>query len=118
MFLPAFATANDRSSRFDRVSKYLKGLNDNELSTLLEQASIVHSGVGGTAVQIVVDGVKVFVKRVPLNELEGRETNIMSTKNLFNLPLYYQYPVGSEGFNVWREVDARSHEYEVGTRRG
>jgi hypothetical protein len=30
-----------------------------------------------------------------------------STANIFNLPLFYQYKVGSGGFGVWREVAAQ-----------
>jgi hypothetical protein len=53
-----------------------------------------------------VDGVRVFVKRVPLTDLELRPENMRSTANLFGLPLFYQYGVGSAGFGAWREPAA------------
>ncbi len=52
--------------------------------------------------------VLIFVKQVPLNEIEGKPQNIQSTANLFYLPLYYQYGVGSGGFSVWRELSAHA----------
>ncbi len=43
---------------------------------------------------------------MPLNKVEGGPKNIRSTENLFDIPLYYQYGVGSGGFSVWRELSA------------
>jgi hypothetical protein len=45
---------------------------------------------------------KVFVKRVPLTTLEY--DNMFSTRNLYDLPLYYNYGLGSVGFGVFREL--------------
>lgn len=53
-----------------------------------------------------VAGVPVFVKRVPLTDLERRPGCVMSTANLFGLPASCQYGVGSPGFGAWREVAA------------
>ena len=54
----------------------------------------------------VGSGVQVFVKKVPLTELERRSEHVMSTANLFGLPAFYQYPLGSAGFGAWRELAA------------
>lgn len=93
-------------SHYNRISTHLKAINDDDIATLLAEGEPVHSGTGGTSVKLEIDGVPVFVKLVPLNEIEGKLENRMSTKNLYNLPLYYQYGVGSAGFSVWREVSA------------
>lgn len=45
---------------------------------------------------------KVFVKRVPVTDVEYE--NLFSTKNLYDLPTYYNYGVGSAGFGVFREL--------------
>ena len=45
---------------------------------------------------------KVFVKRIPLTELEY--THTFSTKNLYNLPTYYNYGVDSAGLGTFREL--------------
>ncbi len=45
---------------------------------------------------------KVFVKRIPLTDLEY--DHMFSTKNLYDLPTYYNYGVGSAGFGVFREL--------------
>jgi len=46
----------------------------------------------------------VFVKRVPVTDTE--HDNFFSTKNLYSLPTYYNYGVGSAGFGVFRELVA------------
>jgi hypothetical protein len=61
-------------------------------------------GIGGTTATVTVDGVPVFVKRVPLTDLERRADNLGSTANIFGLPMSYQYGIGSAGFGAWREV--------------
>jgi hypothetical protein len=50
----------------------------------------------------------VFVKRIPLTDLERHPDNVMSTANLFRLPPFYQYGIGSTGFGVWRELAAHA----------
>lgn len=103
------STVNDaketRYSRYNYISQHLEKLNDESISALLEQGTSLHSG-WGSSVKLEIDGIPIFVKKVPLNELEGRKENIRSTENLFGIPLYYQYGVGSGGFSVWRELSA------------
>jgi hypothetical protein len=76
--------------------------------TLLEKAAIRRSGFGGKTVLLDVNKVPVFVKLVPVSGLELEAGNRLSTANLFQLPLYYQYGIGSVGFGVWRELAAHT----------
>src|SRR5271166_3328680 len=55
---------------------------------------------------MTIDGTRIFVKKIPLTDLERKAENTFSTANLFHLPLFYQYGIGSAGFGAWREVDA------------
>jgi hypothetical protein len=55
-------------------------------------------------VVLEVAGTRVFAKRVPLTELERRHPR--STANVFDLPAFYQYRIGSSGFAAWRELAA------------
>jgi hypothetical protein len=61
-------------------------------------------GVGGGSGLFDVNGVPVFAKQVPLTDLELAHPH--STANLFDLPLYCQYGIGSPGFSGWRELAA------------
>ena len=45
---------------------------------------------------------KVFVKRLPVTDLEYKHT--FSTKNLYGLPTYYNYGIGSVGLGIFREL--------------
>ncbi|GAE06783.1 hypothetical protein JCM10914_2959 [Paenibacillus sp. JCM 10914] len=45
---------------------------------------------------------------VPLTELESNPENFMSTRNVFHLPSYCHYGIGSPGSGVWREVAAHT----------
>jgi|HubBroStandDraft_4_1064222.scaffolds.fasta_scaffold117775_2 hypothetical protein len=47
---------------------------------------------------------KVFVKRLPLTDVEAAHP--YSTRNHFELPTFYSYGVGSAGFGAWRELAA------------
>lgn len=100
-----------RYARYNTVSQHLEKMNDENISALLEQGTSLHSG-WGSSVKLEIEGIPVFVKKVPLNELEGKAENIGSTENLFGIPLYYQYGVGSGGFSVWRELAAHAMSTE------
>jgi len=56
------------------------------LGELLDAAPVVSNGIGGKAVRLDVEGVPVFVKRVPLTDLERRQENVRSSANIFDLP--------------------------------
>nr|WP_080946773.1 hypothetical protein [Orientia tsutsugamushi] len=64
----------------------------------------MHEGIGGKSALISIDDTPVFVKKVPLTDLEQLPQYFMSTANIFDLPLGYQYSVGSAGFGAWREL--------------
>lgn len=94
-----------RLSSYKELSMTLKTLKDADLVELIDQSEALHAGTGGSSVKLELNGTPIFVKLVPLNEVESQ---CQSTKNWFNLPIFYQYGVGSAGFNIWREV--RGHE--------
>jgi hypothetical protein len=81
-------------------------LSDQRLHHLLEEAPAIGAGIGGTSLLLHVDGTPVFVKQVPLTDLERQPGNVRSTANLFGLPVYCQYGIGSPSFGVWRELAA------------
>lgn len=97
-------SSNDpRLCAYRRVAARLDLLSDRRLAALVSTASAA-SGVGGRTGEVEVDGTPVFVKRVPLTDLELRPEHLRSTANLFGLPLFYQYGLGSCGFGAWREL--------------
>jgi hypothetical protein len=87
----------------------LAALADDELVALLPEAS--YDQGWGASCTLDVDGTKVFLKRLPLTDVEV--ANPGSTRNRFGLPTYYSYGVGSAGFGSWREVAA--HRTTSGT---
>ncbi|GGQ84723.1 protein kinase [Kitasatospora griseola] len=92
-----------------RVATALALLGDRQLGELLDAAGDsgpVTAGIGGRAGAVEVDGTRVFVKRVPLTDLELEPAHVRSTANLFELPGFYQYGIGSTGFGAWRELAA------------
>lgn len=95
-----------RKTRYEEISQKLISLSDIELLKKISEGKNIHTGIGGTSVKLDIDNISVFVKLVPLTDLECQENNLYTTKNIFNLPLYYQYGVGSTGFGVWRELAA------------
>ncbi len=90
------------------ASSRLSTLNDADLQALIGQGTPLEIRGGGRFPPSLVDvgGVPVFVKTIALTDIERRPDNLYSTANLFRLPLYYQYGVGSTGFGAWRELAA------------
>ena len=95
-----------RRHRHEALAARLAALGDVALEALLAGAAEWRHGVGGESAVIEVDGEKVFVKKIYLTDLERAPGNEGSTANLFDLPVFDQYGVGSAGFGAWRELQA------------
>jgi hypothetical protein len=93
-----------RLAAYGAVATRLSLLSDRRLGDVVAAASTVRAGIGGRSAELAVEGRRVFVKRVPLTDVETQPKNVRSTANLFGLPLFYQYGVGSAGFGAWREL--------------
>ncbi|WP_405908810.1 protein kinase family protein [Streptomyces sp. NBC_00828] len=93
-----------RIATYGAVSTHLSLLSDRRLGEVVAAATPLGSGIGGRSAELEVGGARVFVKRVPLTDVEMRPENVRSTANLFGLPMFYQYGVGSAGFGAWREL--------------
>ncbi|MFF9100264.1 protein kinase family protein [Streptomyces rubrogriseus] len=95
-----------RVSAYAAVGSRLSLLSDRRLGDAVSAAPSLGRGIGGRAAELDVEGMRVFVKRVPLTDIELRPEHVRSTANVFDLPLFYQYGVGSTGFGAWRELAA------------
>ncbi|MGW6979668.1 protein kinase family protein [Streptomyces sp. NPDC054932] len=93
-----------RLAAYGSVAIRLSLLSDRRLGDVVASASAAGSGIGGRSAELDFDGTRIFVKRVPLTDVETRPENVRSTANLFGLPMFYQYGVGSAGFGAWREL--------------
>jgi hypothetical protein len=93
-----------RMAAFGTVATSLSLMSDRQVGKVVSGAAPLGSGVGGRSAELDVDGTRVFVKRVPLTDTELRPENVRSTANLFGLPTFYQYGLGSAGFGAWREL--------------
>ncbi|WP_433520250.1 protein kinase family protein [Nocardia pseudovaccinii] len=97
-----------RLAAYGSVATSLALLSDRALQQALDAAEPVGSGIGGKSVLLEVAGGPVFVKRVPLTDLELRPENVHSTANLFELPMFCHYGIGGPGFGAWRELAAHA----------
>ncbi len=86
----------ERLVRYGEASTALALLSDDRLGRLVDAARPVGSGVGGTSALLEVTGAPVFVKRIPLTDLERRPANYRSTANLFGLPHFCHYRGGGD----------------------
>jgi hypothetical protein len=93
-----------RLTVYGAVSTRLSLLSDRQLGEAVAAAGLIGSGIGGRSAQLDIDGTPVFVKRIALTDVETSPENTRSTANLFGLPMFYQYGVGSAGFGAWREL--------------
>ncbi|GAA3548483.1 protein kinase family protein [Streptomyces osmaniensis] len=97
-------TRTERLASHTDIATSLALLSDRELAALVESGTPLGTGIGGRSALVEVDGRRVFVKRVPLTDVESRPENVRSTANLLGLPAYFQYGIGSPGFGAWREL--------------
>lgn len=97
-----------RLIRYADISTSLALLSNDRLRKRLEEATVLNTGIGGTTALLQLEDTPVFVKIVPLTELESCSENFMYTANMFKLPPFCQYGIGSPGGNVWREVAAHT----------
>ncbi|MFF1274715.1 protein kinase family protein [Streptomyces marokkonensis] len=98
-----------RLSAHGAVSTALALRSDGALADIVDRATPAGSGIGGKSALTEVAGTPVFVKRVPLTEVELRPEHVRSTANLFRLPVFCQYGIGAiggPGFGAWRELAA------------
>lgn len=96
----------NRKETYNKVATDLSLLNDDQLSMLLNSSTSLGKSIGGTSAILKIADTNIFTKKVRLTDIEKLPENRMSTVNLFHLPLYYQYGVGSTGFGAWRELAA------------
>jgi hypothetical protein len=93
-----------RLAGYSAVSAHLALLSDDQVGRLVEKAVPLAPGIGGATFLLDLDGTRIFVKKIPLSDLERRQENLRSTANIFRLPVFYQYGLGSAGFGTWREL--------------
>ena len=95
-----------RRDRWEKLRSQLAVMTDTEILELVLDGEFLGAGIGGTRSLVVLDDTPLFVKRVPLTDLERLPANVGSTANLFGLPMGCNYGIGSPSFGVWREVAA------------
>ncbi|MDO0931017.1 protein kinase family protein [Streptomyces sp. DG2A-72] len=99
---------NERLATHGDIATSLALLSDLELAELVASGTSVTTGIGGRGAVTEVAGRRVFVKRVPVTDLELRPANVRSTANLFGLPTFCQYNIGGPGGGAWRELAAHA----------
>ena len=97
----------DRRQKYFNLSSLIARLDNFELRSLFKDNQ---STLGWGQTHIVeIEEYPVFVKRIPVTQIEYE--NLFSTKNLYNLPTFFNYGLGSAGLgvaglNVFRELVA------------
>ena len=92
-----------RRKRYFKLSSQIAQLDNAQLHSLFDNSELNESSTGwGINHAIVLGESKVFVKRVPVTNIEF--DNLFSTRNLYNLPTYCNYGFGSTGFGIFREL--------------
>jgi len=92
-----------RRKRYFKLSSKIAQLDNAQLRSLFDNSESNESSTGwGMNHTIFLGESKVFVKRVPVTNIEF--DNLFSTRNLYDLPTYCNYGFGSTGFGVFREL--------------
>ncbi|MEM7538826.1 MAG: hypothetical protein AAF639_42095 [Chloroflexota bacterium] len=93
-------TNHERRQQYFAMNSALSQIDNSHLYTLLQPLE-VHTKWGQHQT-LDIEGTTVFVKRLPVTSIEFE--HMFATKNLYDLPTYYNYGFGSAGFSVWREL--------------
>ena len=96
----------DRVANYSVLAAKLAQFSDEEVAELLAQSPQMHAGVGGRSVLLTLESTPIFVKKIPLTDVERRPEHQRSTANLFDIPLSCHYGLGGPGFSAWRELGA------------
>lgn len=92
-----------RRKRYFKLSSQIAQLDNAQLLSLFGNSESNESSTGWGMNHVIVLGqFKVFVKRVPVTNIEY--DNLFSTRNLYDLPTSYSYGISSTGFGVFREL--------------
>ncbi|KUO05344.1 hypothetical protein [Streptomyces caeruleatus] len=100
-------TRTERLAAHTDIATSLALLSDHELADLVAEGTPVGAGIGGPTKVIEVNGARVFVKLVRLTDVELLPENVRSTANVFDVPAFCHYgvgSVGSPGVGAWREL--------------
>ena len=90
-----------RRELYFELNSKISSLSNKELGRLLAKNKI-SEGWGSNYI-VNEFGSTFFAKKIPLTKLESE--NMFCTKNIYGLPLYYNYGVGSAGFGAFRELN-------------
>ncbi|MEH2249210.1 hypothetical protein [Nostoc sp.] len=92
-----------RKKRYFKLSSQIAQLDNAQLRSLFDNSESNESSTGwGMNHTIILEESKVFVKRIPVTNIEFE--NLFSTRNLYDLPTYCNYGFSSTGFGVFREL--------------
>jgi len=91
---------SQRLKSYYQLNSYISSISNKQLNRLFKENEQTNGW--GKNHKLRVQGQVVFVKRIPLTKLEYKKA--FSTKNVFKLPCYYNYGVGSAGFGAFREL--------------
>ncbi|ASN39382.1 hypothetical protein CGQ24_10400 [Arthrobacter sp. 7749] len=93
-----------RTKRALTISHAIAGLDEAGILSLVDAAEQVGVGIGGTTKKASIEGAAVFVKQLPLTNIE--EADPTSTANRIHLPFVSHYGIGSPSHGVGRELAA------------
>jgi hypothetical protein len=96
----------DRTNKYFQIGSQLAHLDNVGLRDLLDRSESNESSTGWGSSQVInLKKFKVFVKCLPVTNLEY--DNLFSTRNLYELPNFCNYGIGSfasTGFGIFREL--------------
>lgn len=91
-----------RRALYTRMSQALVDVGDREFAAAIADRPPDARRGWGESYRAEIGGCPVFVKRLPLTDIEKERPD--DTSNIFGLPDFYHYGVGSAGFGAFREL--------------
>lgn len=93
-----------RRKKYFHLCSQIAQLDNTQLHSLFDKSGSNESTGGATNQVIILGQSQVFVKHIPVTNIEYE--NLFSTRNFYNLPTNYNYGCGSIALGVFRELIA------------
>jgi len=91
---------NNRLKKYNKTKDILHYTSTADLIKLVFKGIVEQGYVINSIINI--NDTKIFTKVIPITKIDLE--NMYDTSNIHNLPMYYNYGVGSAGFGCWREL--------------
>ena len=93
-----------RKNKYNTLNEKLSYLSNNSIKMMIRPDKNDENIKWGLTKIFDFNKQKIFIKAIPIAKLFAKDENHLNSANLYKLPAFYHYGIGSAGINPWREL--------------